>query len=127
MTVTGQDIAATLRAAADHIARYGWNTGDFSNGDCRDGAGVPCCAAGAINVVRTGLPAEGNDRLAEAAKDVLLRHVWDEYEDYEAEDIPVDVDDRIGTWNDHEAASGFEVTATLRAVADRLDPPAVAS
>lgn len=118
VNVTNTEVAATLRAAADHIDQYGWHQGDFAPTESLHVADGPCCAAGAINVVRTGLPQEGDDPFVAAAKDALLRRVWDDYDYYLEEHGVVDVDDQIATWNDQEAGGAAEVTATLRAVAD---------
>lgn len=102
--------AATLRRAADLIDEHGWTQGtSYRCPDGNDvnqwGPGCSMCAVGAISIAGHGV---GDGAAAEAAvmKDINARR-----------------DRRMSVtyWNDMPGRTAEQVTAQLRATADRLD------
>ena len=108
--------AETLDKAADHIDTYRWWQGGFSPWHQRKDPKAACCAGGAINVVLVGSP--GGPPVWTLAVErpyrALIAHLdLDALADEE-------VAETVGRWNDHPDRTAEEVTAALRACAERL-------
>jgi len=99
--------ADKVRAAADHIEKYGLHKGAMY---AEQGAvveqGIPCCTVGALHAFGVN-----DDPVREAVARAAGPDVWDDYN--QVDEIPI--------WNDADERTADEVVAALRKAADKLE------
>ena len=107
--------ADKVRAAADHIEKYGLHKGSmyaevrFRHRDELSqvaAQGIPCCTVGALHAFGVN-EAPVREAVARAAGP----EVWDDYN--QVDEIPI--------WNDADKRTADEVVAALRKAADKLE------
>lgn len=124
--MTPRDIAKVLRDAADVIERNGWTQDQLYDVEAeaagKDPKDCPVCLMGAINVASfgdpswRGTPADFNEgamkRLADWAALAAVDHLNDLYAGTAMEPV-------LSDWNDAPNRTQDQVTAFLRAAADK--------